>query len=205
MIRFIYFDVGGVTILDFTATNQWQELEKELKIHNSQEFIKFWDKYEPELCVGRDTETLIPLIKKQFGVNISSNYSLLIDGFVKRFRQNKSIWPVIKDFHKFFKIGLLTNMYPRMFEEIKGHNLLPDISWDVIIDSSIVKLKKPDPRFFELAEERAGVKGSEILFIDNTIRNIEAAKIFGWQTFLYDSMNPEKSNIELEILKEKIK
>lgn len=201
MIKFIYFDVGGVTILDFTASNKWAELEKELGIYDSKKFSKFWDKYEPELCTGRDTESLIPLIEKEFGVKIPSGYSLLMDGFIKRFESNKSIWQIINDFHKVYPVGLLTNMYPGMLSEIKKHGLLPNILWDVIVDSSVEKLRKPNPDIFVLAEQKSGFTGQEILFIDNTLKNIEAAKKFGWQTFLYNTKNTEESNNNL---KEKI-
>lgn len=198
-IKFVYFDVGGVAMFDFTGTNKWRDLDKELGItpENSKDFEKFWNKYQPELCTGRNIETLIPLIEKQFGVHISSDYSLLINGFVKRFERNKSIWPVINEIHQHCRIGLLTNMYPQMLTEIKKHDLLPKISWDVIVDSSIEKVQKPDPRIFALAEQKAEVKEHEILFIDNTSKNTDAAKSFSWQTFLYDSSNPKKSNQKL--------
>lgn len=199
VIKFVYFDVGGVTILDLTGTNKWHEFEQEIGIpaEDSKRFEKFWDEHEPELCTGRDTESLIPLIEKEFGVNIPSDYSLLIDGLVKKFGTNKSIWPLINIFHKLCPIGLLTNMYPGMLTEIKKHNLLPDISWDIIIDSSVVKLQKPDSKIFALAEQKAGFSGKEILFVDNTLKNIKAAKKFGWQTCFYDSSNLKKSNQEL--------
>lgn len=197
MIRFVYFDVGGVIIHDFTVSNKWAELEKEIGIIDSQKFIKFWDKYEPELCIGRNTETLIPLIENQFGIKFPTGYSLLIDGFVKRFEANKSIWPVINKINQKCKIGLLTNMYPQMLTEIEKHNLLPKISWDIIIDSSVVKVQKPDPHIFALAEQKANVAEKEILFVENSPKNINAANNFGWQILLYDSSNPTESNEKL--------
>lgn len=32
MIKFIYFDVGGVAIRDFNGTDKWENLKKELGI-----------------------------------------------------------------------------------------------------------------------------------------------------------------------------
>ena len=40
----------------------------------------------------------------------------------------------------------------------------------------------------------------EILFIDNSNENIQAAKDCGWQTYLYDSCNYEASNVKLSEL-----
>lgn len=98
------------------------------------------------------------------------------------------------------KIGLLTNMYPNMFDEIKKRNILPKANWDVIIDSCAVGLQKPNPRIFELGERLAGAKGKEILFVENTAVHVNAAKDFGWETFLYDSAHPKESSRRLSTL-----
>ena len=85
-------------------------------------------------------------------------------------------------------------MYPRMFSAIKKRGLIPDINWQVVVDSSLVKLKKPNPKIYKLAEEKCGFKGNEIFFIENSQNNIDDAKFFGWQTFLYDPANPKESS-----------
>lgn len=206
MVSFVYFDVGGVVALDFSGTNKWQELKQELGIpvRMSQQFDDFWEKYRDEVCIDRDVESLLPLLKKQFNIHMPDNYSLLIDGFINRFEKNTSILPVIDKIHSKFKIGLLTNMYPRMFDEMKKRGLLFDMNWDVIIDSSKRRLQKPDPRIFTLAEKEAEVSGGDILFVENSQGHIEAAKANGWQTFLYDSSNPKKASSDLNQLFESL-
>ena len=199
MVSFVYFDVGGVVILDFSGTDKWVQLKKELGISEDKdaEFESFWNKYEPKVNAGKDVETLLPLIKKKFGSELPGGYSLLMNGFVKRFAVNKSIWPVIEKIHKKCEIGLLTNMYPHMLEAIKNMKLLPKVKWDCIIDSSVERITKPDPRIFELAEKRSGFKGNDILFVENSKKNIEAARVYGWQVFLYDSAQPKKESKRL--------
>jgi HAD superfamily hydrolase (TIGR01509 family) len=201
MISFVYFDLGGVVVLDFSKTNKWKQLKKELSIplERYKEFDDFFNQYGGEVCVGRGTESLLPLIKEKFGVRIPESYSFLVDGFVKRFDKNPSILPVIENISaKGRRVGLLTNAYPNMLKEIQKRKIIPNILWDVIIDSSVVKLAKPDPAIYELSEKKAGVKGGQILFVENSQGHIEAAKKFGWQTFLYDPSSPQKSSLELE-------
>jgi HAD superfamily hydrolase (TIGR01509 family) len=202
MIKFIFFDVGGVLLKDFTGTGKWLELQKELGIMPEQEtdFIDLYDKYEPEVCLGRDVDSLLPLIEKKFGVKIPQGYSFLKDGFVNRFEKNESIWPVVEEIQQKYPVGLLTNMYPGMLEAIKEKGLLPNANWAAVIDSSIDKVKKPDKGIFELAEKRAGFSGQEILFVENGAKHVKAASEFGWQTFLYDSKDYEKSSRELSQL-----
>ena len=95
MISFVYFDVGGVVILDFSGTNKWE------------------------------------MVKKEWGIT--------------------------------------------------------DAYWDVVIDSSVVGL----------AKQKAGVKGDEILFAENSPKNIDTAQSLGWQTFLYDPVHHEESSHKL--------
>ncbi len=87
-----------------------------------------------------------------------------------------------------------------MFEAIKKKNILPDVDWDIIIDSSIEKVAKPDPNIYKLAQDRVHASGSEILFVENTLGNIKPAQSLGWQTFLYDSAHPTDSSQKLRLL-----
>jgi HAD superfamily hydrolase (TIGR01509 family) len=198
MISFVYFDVGGVVIQDYSGTNKWQEMKRGMGINEEKEifFNMVWEKYKDEVCIGKDVDSLIPIIENDCQINLPQGYSLLTD-FINRFEKNPSIWPVIAIIQKLCKVGLLTNMYPRLFEGIRSHGLLPPNSWNVVIDSSVVGYQKPDRKIFEIAEKKAQTKKQEILFVENDLKNIQAASDFGWQTFLYDSKNPRKSSGDL--------
>ncbi len=185
--------------LDFSGSDKWSQLKKELGIaaDKDREFEDFWKEHEKEACAGRDVEFFVPLIREKFNPKLRDGYSLLIDGYVSRFEANRSIWPVIDEVHRHSRVGLLTNMYPGMLVAIRKKGILPEVSWDVIIDSSVEGVQKPDPAIFKLAESRAGVTGREVLFVENSPGHVEAAANFGWQTFWYDSATPEKSSQEL--------
>ena len=63
----------------------------------------------------------------------------------------------------------------------------------MIIDSSVEKVQKPYKPIYELAQKKSGFEANEILFIDNSQKNIDTARELGWQTFLYDSSNHQGS------------
>lgn len=194
MVKFIYFDVGGVAINDLSGTDGWSRLKVELGVtpEIDAEFMKAWYPYEHEVLVGRDIETLIPVFRRDFGLDIPEGYSLL-NGFLSRFTANKPIWPVIERVKAANKVGLLTNMYPDMLKAIEQKAILPPVAWDVVVDSSVEGLKKPDAKLFELAEKLADAYGKEVLFIDNTIGHVNAAKAYGWQAHYYDAANHTES------------
>src|ERR671924_273856 len=110
MIKFVYFDVGGVVINDFSGTNNWSEFKKEIGINenSAQNFELLWDKLENEICIGKDINSIIPGLNTHLGLKIDTKYDLL-HSFVGRFRRNESIWPVIREVNMNYSIGLLTN------------------------------------------------------------------------------------------------
>lgn len=198
-IKFIYFDVGGVVIKDFSKTDKWEVMKKVMGVDKSfeKEFDKLYDKYEDEeLCTTRDVDTLIPIFEKKFNMTFPPNFSML-QYFVDHFEENEFIGPVVKHIKQSCKVGLLTNQYVNMMDEIVKRKLINLSEWDKIIDSTKVNIRKPDPEIFELAEKLAGVKGREILFVDNGQKNVDAANNFGWQTFYYDSTNHQKACADL--------
>lgn len=198
MISFVYFDVGGVVVLDFSGTQKWAEMKHDMGIHkrNEEIFDRLWKRYREEICIDRDVDTLIPIIERECHITLPKEYSMLQD-FVNRFEANPSIWPVITKIRKTCKVGLLTNMYPRMFQAIERRKHLPPVSWDAVIDSSIVGYQKPDQELYEVAEKQAKTKKANVLFVENSIEHLSAARDFGWQTFLYDSTNPVESSRKL--------
>lgn len=201
MISFVYFDIGGVVIRDFSGNNKWAEMKRDLGITPDKEgaFQVLWKAHEREINVTKDVDTLIPLLKEHLQIEVSKTYSLLSD-FVDRFETNPSIWPITELTHQQVQIGLLTNMYPRMFPLIKERNLLPPVAWDIVVDSTQVGCQKPEREIFEIAQKKANVQGEEILFVDNSLENVEAAKLYGWQTFLYDSAHPVDASQKLSEL-----
>jgi epoxide hydrolase-like predicted phosphatase len=60
-----------------------------------------------------------------------------------------------------------------------------DELFEVIVDSSEVGVRKPDPRIFELTLERlGGIAPAEALFLDDAASNVEAAQRLGIRSVL---------------------
>ncbi len=193
-LQFIYFDVGGVAILDFSKTNKWNEMLNDLRIPDSlkNDFSDLFDSYEKQICIGKPIEKFIDEAETKLGIQFPENYDMTAD-FVNRFEPNYPMLKLFKRLKKDFGLGLLTGQYPNMLNMIFEKELLPRDIWDVIIDSSVEGVTKPDPLIYELAEKRAIVKSSSILFVDNKAKLLEYPKSIGWQVFEYDPSDPEKS------------
>lgn len=200
-IKFIYFDVGGVAILDFSKTNKWNEMLSDLGVSQSvrTQFDELFDAHEKKICVGEPIEIFVNEVKSKFGLQFPQNYDMTSD-FVDRFEKNVSMLNLFVRLKEDFKLGLLTGQYPNMLNMIFDKRLLPRNIWNVIIDSSVEGITKPDPKIYLLAEKKAGVKSESILFIDNKAKALEYPKSRGWQVFEYDPSNAEDSTQKLEDL-----
>lgn len=197
-ISFIYFDVGGVAIKDFSETNKWDQMFTELGFGSQTEIAKqIYMEHDDAICLGQiKVEALIPIYKEKLGINFTEDFDFL-QSFIDRFAKNDGLQSIVEFAQSKVKVGLLTDMYLGMLTRIDNKGLLPLASWDAIIDSSVVKLRKPMPEIYQLAEERANVPAYEILFIDNRQKNLDGAKLAGWQTYLYDSRDYDQANKDL--------
>lgn len=70
--------------------------------------------------------------------------------------------------------------------------------FDEIIESSVVGVRKPEPRFYEIACERLGVDPSECVFLDDLGINLKPAKAMGMQTIKV--VDPDVALAELEAI-----
>jgi FMN phosphatase YigB (HAD superfamily)/DNA-binding XRE family transcriptional regulator len=92
-----------------------------------------------------------------------------------------------------YKVGLLSNIMPGLIHAMMEKGLLPNIAYDAIIDSSEVKLIKPDPAIYQIAAETAGCPVSELLLVDDTKVNVLTAERAGWQALWFDDYSPTDS------------
>jgi putative hydrolase of the HAD superfamily len=96
-----------------------------------------------------------------------------------------------------FTTALLTNNF------VSGNEVPP--AWrevldrfDVVVESSVVGVRKPDPRFYEMACELAGVTPEQVVFLDDLGVNLKPARAMGMTTIKVD--DPAVAIAELEVI-----
>ncbi len=99
------------------------------------------------------------------------------------------------------KLYAITNFCDEKFDVARG--LHPFLDWfDGIIISGREGLVKPDPRIFELFLERYGLAAHDVLFIDDSARNVAAARALGMETIHFaDGVDLEKDLLGHGILR----
>jgi putative hydrolase of the HAD superfamily len=96
--------------------------------------------------------------------------------------------------HERLKTGLLTNNFVAEDQGADHSEILAH--FDVIVESRTAGVRKPDPRFYQLACDELGIEPSEAVFLDDLGINLKPAKAMGMTTIKVT--DPDQALTELE-------
>ena len=187
MITTIVFDLGGV-LIDWNPEYLYRKI-----FQQEAEMLQFFENictpdWNEEQDAGRSLREATEMLVERFPEheeNIRAYYGRweemlggAIQGTVEIFRE-------LKEMDR-FKIYALTNWSAETFPiATKRFDFL---GWfDGIVVSGEEKNRKPFPDFYHLLLNRYQVQAEESLFIDDNLRNIEAARAIGMQTIHFKS------------------
>ena len=154
-------------------TNAWARHER-----NELDFDEFCDAYEEEARAAGHTIDAREVIG-------------CLSGDIRH-----EMVEAIRRCHERLRTGLITNnMSPMDRSEDARFPFWHDL-FDVIIESSIVGVRKPDQRIYEIACEELGVRPDEIVFLDDLGVNLKPAKQMGMTTIKV--IDADKALAELE-------
>jgi HAD superfamily hydrolase (TIGR01509 family) len=186
-VRFVYFDINGCLVHFYHRA--FMRLAEETGVSADLIETTFWS-YNDEVCRGTMTlEEFNKRCAERFGMPSMDWESY----YLETVEQVEGMAEVVRWTADHYRVGLLTNIMPGFILALRARGLLPDVDYDVIIDSSEVGAIKPENKIFEIATERAGVRPEEILFVDDSRPNIMAADKLGWQVLWCDDYHPEET------------
>lgn len=84
------------------------------------------------------------------------------------------------------KLGILSNMSPDFHERLFVPRAAAYRSLvDVEVISGLERLYKPERPIYDLTQRRMGIATDRLLFFDDTPKNVDAARAYGWQAEIY--------------------
>jgi FMN phosphatase YigB (HAD superfamily)/DNA-binding Xre family transcriptional regulator len=185
-VTFVYFDINGCLVRFFH--HAFTELAHETNMPADQIETIFWH-YNDAVCRGEmSLDDFNRVLAEQFHqmINWKAYYMRAVSAIPEM--HELVAWAAEN-----YKVGLLSNIMPGFIPDMIASGLLPDVAYDAIVDSSEVGAIKPEPRIYEIAEDRAGVPAGEILFIDDSRSNIMPASQRGWKVLWFDDFRPDES------------
>jgi hypothetical protein len=186
-VSFIYFDVNGCIVHFFNRA--FTELAH-LSGKPSDLIESFFWHYNDQICRGEySVEDFNRELAKMLGID-SVDWK---EYYFNAIEPIKDAYDLILWASEHYKVGLLTNSMPGFLEELMARDIVPNIKYDSIIDSSKVGHIKPELEIFKIAEKAALCKPEEILSIDDSRANLMAAEKLGWHVSWFDDYNSEES------------
>jgi FMN phosphatase YigB (HAD superfamily)/DNA-binding XRE family transcriptional regulator len=186
-VSFVYFDVNGCLVRFFHRA--FGVIARDTGIASDIVETTFWH-YNDTVCRGEMTmNEFNAILAERFGVE-SFDWA---EHYLKAVDSISETDELLKWAAKHYQVGLLTNIMPGLINGMRDRKILPDVNFDVIIDSSEVGTIKPEPEIFEIATQKAGCKPEEILLIDDSRANLIAAERNGWHVLWFDDYHPDES------------
>jgi len=186
-VRFVYFDVNGCLVRFFHRA--FTRLAEET--HAQPDIIEstFWH-YNDAVCRGE-------LSLEQFNQHLADALHVERVDWMKYYMEEVD---PIEEMHELlswatehYHVGLLTNIMPGFIEEMIRRELIPNVTYAAIVDSSQVGAIKPEEAMFDEAVNRSNCQPDEILLVDDSRSNIMAAEKHGWRVLWFDDYRPHES------------
>ena len=102
---------------------------------------------------------------------------------------------LVKSLKERYKVYLLSNAPGEFLHEILTKNNLYPL-FDRIFISSEIKLAKPSPDYFEYCVREIGASGERMIFTDDNIKNVMAARNVGIDTVHFTGYEDYKTRLE---------
>lgn len=121
------------------------------------------------------------------GTTDSKRGGLFMEWFFQGFEPRPEMIAVVKYLRGRVKLGAITNNVARDEPAVRRTSGLDIQSlFDVVIESAIVGVRKPEPRIYELACEALAVEPHEAVFLDDLGANLKGARALGMTTIKVD-------------------
>ncbi len=201
-IKNIIFDLGGVFIdIHYHLTQKAFENLGITNFHTLFTQHHASDIFE-QLETGKITEAeFYTAFRKETQSNLSDNeIKTAWNALLGRFSADKIEW--LKSIKSHYKIFLFSNTnqihfdaFIKLYEEDFGNSNFNDLFTKAYY-SHIIGLRKPYPESFKYVLQEQKLNAAETLFIDDTLQNVEGAKIVGLQTI---HLKPNISLLHLQL------
>ncbi|MEK7153224.1 MAG: HAD-IA family hydrolase [Patescibacteria group bacterium] len=186
-VRFVYFDINGCLVRFYHRA--FTRLAEVSGAPADVIETTYWH-YNDEACRGDMT---MHEFNTAFAKALGLDRLNWMDYYLEAIDPIEPMHGLVQWASENYKIGLLTNIMPGFVDIMRKQGILPNVPYDVIIDSSVVNAIKPEAKIYEIATKKAGCDPSEILLVDDTRTNLMAAEKQGWHVLSFDEYRPEES------------
>lgn len=112
---------------------------------------------------------------------------LLASTFLKSGIERPDMFGILAGIPDSYRVGMLSNNVPALCDKVRNDIRMERI--EKFVFSNEIGVRKPDPAAFSALEAAMELPPHEIVFIDDSAANIQAARELGFHAILLDSMD----------------
>lgn len=182
MIKTVLFDYAGV--ITPTRNNYFFALENSDRFKlDPKELMRISYENWAETVIGKqDCSFFWNNIANKLGIEPDE----LKDLIISTFPIDKGVVDIIRKTKQKYTTVLFSNQIKDWLEKVINDNNLENL-FDYLINSYIVGARKPEKKIFLEALRRTSSLPEEVLFIDDSLENIQAAKKLGINIIHYNN------------------
>ena len=183
--KLILFDWGNIVesfSIGYSCKDAWRLLFKSCGYKKDEDIFEKLSKYNTTAIKDeKEFEDVYNTMKEEFELNVN------FDEFEKRYYEcfeNIYYFKDVRDYELSLKdkcyIGIFSNL--TIFDKDRLDKQVGLNNYDYVFLSFEMGLKKPNIEIFKEVQSNLPFPKEDILFIDDSVKNIETAKEFGWNT-----------------------
>lgn len=195
-ISFVYFDINGclVRFLHRAFTKLAADTNRSIETVESVFLVHDEQTCRGDMSIG------------DFNANLASQLHVpaldWANYYLEAVEPIEQMHGLLDEIAQRYGVGLLTNIMPGLVDGLRARQLIPDVGYDAVVDSSEVHATKPEQAIYEVAMERANCPPGEILMVDDERVNLMAAEKLGWRVLWFDVYQPEETIAQIRTLLE---
>ena len=196
-VQAIIFDWGGV-MEELPNEYDVAEWERRLALASGALPEILWGETWRRLAVGSiSDEDYVRHVADRLGLPDRRAALDFLQAFYTSDRFNPTVMRAARALRGRYHVGVLSNAFPAQVETIREqYGIDVHAEFDAYVNSALVGLSKPDPRIYHLMLERLDTKPHQAVFLDDTLRNVDAARELGIHAIQF--VDPDTSLPELE-------
>lgn len=182
----VVFDFGGVLVAEPDRESVITFIQESFQF-SKEEFEKANEKrYQDGMQDHSDVEFWISYAKAR-GASLSSNWVESFKAVMRRaIKVDTAMYELIAQLkEKQIPVALLSNVDERIAKFLYEFGLYEPFNPCLL--SCEIGIEKPDLKAYEFLLEKLNLPATDVIFIDDRIENIEAAKVLGLDAILFES------------------
>jgi putative hydrolase of the HAD superfamily len=187
--RAVLFDIGGVlTVSPVTRIMEYcaeYGISDELRTQIFAGHEGTWSRFERSELTPAEFVAEFDRHLMEAGVDARGPH--FMEWFFQGFQPRPEMIAVVQHLRGRLKLGAITNNVARN-EPAQRRTAGLDVHslFDVVVESAVVGVRKPEPRIYEIACEKLDVRPVEAVFLDDLGANLKGAKALGMATIKVD-------------------